>query len=152
MKIYIDKFNINILNDISELFKEYLVGSDIYIILYTNEGIYRIEDKCTYLLDVHDIQIKTYEKYYNQLNLIVDSSSFSKNQINSILGETHLSFHTKELYYKLNKKSSLTLVIKYNLINEKQTPNDIYFEIDKDIDINDLFIKKEIIEFLSVLN
>jgi hypothetical protein len=36
--------------------------------------------------------------------------------------------------------------------NNKFIPNDIYFEIDKDIDINEFLIKKEIIEFLSVLN
>ena len=30
--------------------------------------------------------------------------------------------------------------------------NDIYFELNKEIDINEIFIKKEIIEFLSLLN
>jgi hypothetical protein len=44
------------------------------------------------------------------------------------------------------------MVIKYILNEEKFIPNDIYFETEKDVDINDLFIKKEIIEFLSVLN
>lgn len=152
MKIYIDRFNLDILNNISELFKEYLVTTDIYIALYTSEGIYRIEEKQTYLLDVYDKSIRSYEKYYEGFTLIVDNSYFIKNKINSVLGDTHLSFHTKELYYKLNKKSSLALVLKYTLGDSKPTPNDIYFEIDKDIDINEPFIKKEIIEFLSVLN
>lgn len=152
MKIYIDRFNLDILNNISELFKEYLVTTDIYIALYTSEGIYRIEEKQTYLLDVYDKSIRSYEKYYEGFTLIVDNSYFIKNKINSVLGDTHLSFHTKELYYKLNIKSSLALVLKYTLGDSKPTPNDIYFEIDKDIDINEPFIKKEIIEFLSVLN
>jgi hypothetical protein len=152
MKIYIDRLNLDILNNISELFKEYLVNTDIYIALYTSEGIYRIEEKQTYLLDVHDKNIHSYEKYYEGFTLIVDKSHFIKNKVNSVLGDTHLSFHTKELYYKLNKKSSLALVLKYTLGDNKPTPNDIYFEIDKDIDINEPFIKKEIIEFLSVLN
>lgn len=152
MKIYIDKFNLDILNNISEAFKEYLVHTDIYIALYTNEGIYRIEDKQTYLLDVYDKNIHSYEKYYENFTLIVDNSYFIKNKVNSVIGDTHLSFHTKEFYYKLNKKSSLSLVLKYNLGDNKHVSDDIYFEIDKDIDINEPFIKKEIIEFLSVLN
>jgi hypothetical protein len=152
MKIYIDKFNLDILNNISELFKEYLVNTDIYITLYTSEGIYRIEDKHSYLLDVCDKNIRSYEKYYENFTLIVDASHFIKNKVNSVIGDTHLSFHTKELYYKLNKKSSIALVLKYNLGDNKHISEDIYFEIDKDIDINEPFIKKEIIEFLSVLN
>ncbi len=152
MKIYIDKFNLEILNDISEIFKEYFVNSDIYMTLYTDEGIYRVEEKHVFLLDINDNPIKTYEKYYNNFTLFQDNSYFVKNLVNSVLGETHLPFNTKELYYKLNKTSSVTLVLKYNLTNEKQSPDDIYFEIDKNVDINEPFIKKEIIEFLSVLN
>ena len=52
MKIYIDKFNLEILNDISEIFKEYFVNSDIYMTLYTDEGIYRVEEKHVFLLDI----------------------------------------------------------------------------------------------------
>jgi hypothetical protein len=152
MKIYIDKFNLEVLNEISEIFKEYLVNYEMYMALYTSEGIYRVEDKQIYLLDVHDVNIQTYEKYYHEFTLVVDKSYFIKNKVNSIHGDTHLSFHTKEVYYKLNKKSSLTLVLKYNLINETPLADDIYFEIDKEVDINEPFIKKEIIEFLSVLN
>lgn len=152
MKIYIDKFNLDILNDISELFKEYLIKEKIYTTLYTNEGFYRIEDKQIYFLNVDDQTIKTYEQYYKNFTLIVDKSYLNKSQVNSIHGDTHLSFNTKEDYYKLNKKSDLTLVLKYYLKNGKPIPDDIYFETEKDIDINEPFIKTEIIEFLSVLN
>ena len=152
MKIYIDKFNLNILNDISELFKEYLIKEKTYVTLYTNEGFYRIENKQVYFLNVDDHPIKTYEKYYNKFTLIVDTSYLNKNLVTSVYGDTHLSFHTKEDYYKLNKKSDLTLVLKYYLKNGKPIPDDIYFETEKDIDINEPFIKTEIIEFLSVLN
>jgi hypothetical protein len=44
------------------------------------------------------------------------------------------------------------MVIEYILNNDSRfIPNDIYFETDKDIDINEVFIKKEIIDFLSEL-
>ena len=85
MKIYIDKFNLEILNDISEIFKEYFVNSNIYITLYTDEGMYRLEEKRAILLEVHDNPIKTYEKYYNKYNkfkwvLIIFFNNIPKNE------------------------------------------------------------------------
>ena len=55
-------------------------------------------------------------------------------------------------YYQLNNKSSVNLVIEYHCKNSKFIPNNIYFELEKTININDLFIKNELIEFLSILN
>lgn len=152
MKIYINNLNLDLLKDISELFKEYLINSETYIKLYTNEGIYRIEDKKIYLLDSCDKDIKIINNYYNNFSLIIDPSFFHKHNISSIHGDKHLSFQTKKHYFKIDKKSAIQLVIKYCSNNNIFIPNDIYFETDIDIDINDPFIKKEIIEFLSVLN
>ena len=152
MKIYIDKLNLDILNDIAELFKEYLVQTNNYISLFTNENIYHIENKQSFVLDVVDNKIETFENYFNGFTLITDASYFNKTPINSILGHTHLSFNIKEYRFKLDIKSSLELVIKFNLMNKISIPNDIYFEINKDVDVNETFIKNEIIEFLSVLN
>lgn len=152
MKIYINNLNLDIINEISELFKENLTRTDKYIELYTNEGVYRVEDKAIYLLDITDKDIQIFEKYYNIFTLIVDASFFDKKNTSSIHGETHQSFQITENYYKLDKNSCILLVIKYNLDKTKLTPCDVYFESNKDININDVFIKKEIIEFLSVLN
>jgi hypothetical protein len=44
------------------------------------------------------------------------------------------------------------MVIKYILNEDNFIPKDIYFETENNIDINEPFIKKEINEFLSVLN
>ena len=152
MKIYINNFNIDILHDISELFKDKLVNTKNCIKLYTNEAIYRIEDSNVYILENVDKDIKKYDKYFSDFTLIADSSYFNKKQVSSIHGDIHQSFDTKEFYYKINNNSNICLVIKYNCIKTKLIPDDIYFEIDKEIDINDILIKKEIIEFLSVLN
>jgi len=142
MKVYINNFNLEILHDISNVFKDNLVDTKNYIELYTNEGIYNIENK----------DIKIYEKYYNNFTLITDPSYFNKKNITSIHGETHLSLKRKKNYYKMNNNSDIYLVIKYYYKSNNFIPNDIYFKINRDIDINDIFIKKEIIEFLSVLN
>jgi len=152
MRVYINNFNLDILNDISELFKEYMINSETYIKLYTNEGIYHIERKNVFLLDPYDKDIKIFDNYYNNISLIVDTSFFNKQTCTSIHGDTHLSLQTKKHIYQINPSSEIKMVIEYILNDNKFIPNDIYFETEKDININDLFIKKEINEFLSVLN
>jgi len=152
MRIYINNFNLDILNDISELFKEQMTNSEKYIELYTNEGIYHIEDKKIYFLDTCDKDIKVFDRYYNDFTLIVDSSFFHKEPCSSIHGDTHLALQTNKTIYKMNPSSEIQMVIKYILNEDKFILNDIYFESEKNVDINDVFIKKEISEFLSVLN
>jgi len=152
MRIYINNFNLDILNDISEVFKEYMTHSETYIELYTSEGIYYIEEKNIYFLDTCDKDIKMFENYYNNFTLIVDPSFFQKQTCSSIHGDTHLALQTIKKIYKINPSSEIQMVIKHISNEGKFIPNDIYFETEKDININDLFIKKEINEFLSVLN
>jgi hypothetical protein len=152
MKIYINNLNLEIINYLSEQLKENLTTSNNYIELYTNEGIYHIEDKSIYYLDANDKQIQILEKYYENFTIIVDPSFYNRTIISSIHGDKHQSFQIIEKHYKLNISSPISLVIKYNLDKTKLIQSDIYFESQKDININDVFIKKEIIEFLCLLN
>jgi len=152
MKIYINNFNLDILHNISDIFKDNLINTKNYINLYTNEGIYSIEDRDVYTLDIVDKDIKKYDKFFEDFTLIVDPSYFNRNKVSSVHGEVHQSFDTKEYYYKINNNSNVCLVIKYICKKTKLIPNDIYFEIDIDTDINNILIKKELIEFLLVLN
>jgi hypothetical protein len=152
MKIFINNFNIDILNDISELFKEFLTNCEIYIRLYTNEGIYRVEDKKIYFLEAIDKDIKVINNYYKNYSIIVDPSFYKEYNVSSIHGDSHLSLEIKQYCYKINPASEIKLIMSYISNKGNLIPNDIYFESSKDIDINDIFIKKEIIEFLSVLN
>lgn len=155
MKIYINNFNLNILDEIANKFSEYKTKTETFVELYTDESIYRVEDKNVYLLSSLDKDIKIHKNYYENFTLIVDASTFTKTFVTSIQGDKHLSFQTTLNYHSLNKtgtkktnKTILYMVIKY--YNDK--PCDFYFEIDQEIDINDNTIKNEIIEFLSVLN
>lgn len=152
MKIFINNFNLDILNDISELFKEFLTNCETYIRLYTNEGIYRVEDKKIFFLEIFDRDIKVFDNYYKNYSIIVDPSFFKEYNVSSIHGDKHMSLEIKQYTYRINPASEIKLIMNYVLNKGKQIPNDMYFECSKDIDINDLFIKKEIIEFLSVLN
>jgi hypothetical protein len=153
MKIFINNLNLNILSNLDKLFKDYLFNTENSIELYTDEGIFNIYDKNIYKLFPNDKPIVTYKNYYIDFTLIVDKSCFIKEKVNSINGKTYLSFETVKNYYRINNKCNVYLVIKYCYENNKLIPNDIYFEIDNDdIEINDIYIKKEIIEFLSLLN
>ena len=58
----------------------------------------------------------------------------------------------KKQFYKINKNSSIQLIIEYEIIDDKSFPYDIYFELPNDKDINDHLVKEEIIVFLSLLN
>lgn len=152
MKIYINNLNLNILNELSNKFKKNLIDSETYTVLYTEEGIYQIYNKAIYSLQQVDKEIKIYKNFFDEYTLIVDQSHYNKYTENSLHGNKHLPIQIKKNIYKLNNKSELKLVIEYSLENSKFVENDIYFELEKEIDINEVFIKKEIIEFLSLLN
>ena len=78
MKVYIQNFNLDIIEEVSGMFKNCLTHTDTYITLYTDEGMYQIEDKQIYLLDTVDKDSITYANFYNEFTLIVDPSFFSK--------------------------------------------------------------------------
>jgi hypothetical protein len=154
MKIYIENFNLTILNEIEKAFHDVLVNSDAIIDVYTNEGIFNIEGNNSFILDPQDKEVKIIKNYFDNYNLIIDYSYFKKTKINSIYGNKHITKKIIRNYYKLNKHSKISLVIdiEENIDNNELIPNDIYFQCNEDININELFIKQEIIEFLSALN
>lgn len=152
MKIYINNLNLNILKELSTQLKKMLINSETYTMLYTEEGIYQIDDKYIYRLEQIDKEIKIYEKFFNDFTLILDISYYNKYIENSLHGNKHLPIKIKKNIYKLNEKSDLKLIIEYSSDDSKFVENDIYFELEKETDINEVFIKKEIIEFLSLLN
>jgi len=149
MRIYVNGLNLELLETIAETFNDYLVSKTDYIDVYTTDGIYCVKKDKTEFLDSLDKDIRIFENYYKNFTLIIDDSTFRRENVTRILGFTHMSFEIEEKKYKLDKNSQVTLVLKRQTNN---IPYDIYFETNKTIDINDLFIKKEIIEFLSVLN
>jgi hypothetical protein len=149
MKIYINNFNLNILNDLQKTLSDILFDTQLYTELYTNEAMYHIDNKHIFFLEPKDGEIIIHKNYFNNITLIVDNSYFQKKSQMSILGFEHVHKIITKRIYKLNPNSKLKLIIE---IADTKTPNDIYFETEEIIDINDLFVKQEIIEFLSLLN
>jgi hypothetical protein len=150
MKIYINNLNLDIINNIAIKLKDYFLYSDKYLNIYTDEGIYMIDDKEILFLTAIDKKINIIENYYEKFTLIVDSSFYKKEKNTSINGKNILAFKVEKEIYKINKNSNLSIIIEHN--KSDNDINDIYFELENNDDIEQLFIKKEIIEFLSMLN
>jgi hypothetical protein len=157
MKIYINNLNIDILNNLLHIFNDKYIDSETYIQIYSIDGIYKINDNQIKKLNIMDKEIELFQNYYNNFTLIVDKSFFIEENVHSINPE-HISIKLKRCFFKSYQKSNVQLVIE-GPINEDLTsnkhlikPNDIYFEINDNIDIKDDLIKKEIIVFLSLLN
>jgi len=155
---YINNFNIDLLDSIIKKIEDNYVSSETYIQIYAVDGVYQINDKYINKLIANDKKIEIFEKYYDNFTLIVDSSYYTKEIINCVNPE-HISTNMKRCFFKLNKNSFLNLVIEgtentnFSKKNKHDiNPNDIYFEISNNVDINDALVKKEINVFLSLLN
>ena len=75
----------NHLDEIEKIFKPHLVKSNTLMRVYTDEGIYDIDnDNNTILiLEPHDSKIEIIKGYFDNFNLIIDSSYFNKNIVNN---------------------------------------------------------------------
>jgi hypothetical protein len=155
MKLYINNFNLNILKDIQKSLEDKLVLCENFIEIFTDEGIYCVEKNNIYILEPIDGEIKIFNYFgdVNNFTLISDSSYFKKTIVPSVYGNHNVSLNIKKYIYKLNKNSKLQLIILFiETNNDKFIPSDIYFKINENTNINELSIKEEINEFLSLLN
>jgi hypothetical protein len=154
MKIYVNNFNLNSLPAIQRILTDILFETQNYVEVYTNESMYHVDDKNIYLLEAKDGEITVHKNYFNDISLIVDNSYFKRIAYTNINGNVHLHKKIKKNIFKLNSKSKLNFIIEMvsNLDNTAFIPNDVYFESYEIVDIKELFIKQELIEFLSLLN
>jgi hypothetical protein len=157
MRIYINHLNLDILSNILDILKDYYIGFETYIQIYAIDGIYQIFECLIKKINYIDNNIKIVNNYYNNYTLIEDPSYFTT-EITNKLPPEHISITLKRCFFGTNKKSNVKMVIEGLPLDKNQNnnfnikPNDMYFEIDNNSDINDSFIKKEIIMFLSLLN
>ena len=162
MRLYILNYTMkNIDNKFSKLQTSYVEGVQIY----SDDGIFFIDNNSSYKLSCNDSKITTINNYYNGFNLIVDYSIIKK-EISSQIPPDHLAFKVKIITYKKHINSKISLIITtyidtdINITNTNElkyskelfTVNDFYFDIPDNLDVNDIFVKEELIEFLSMLN
>lgn len=156
MKIYINNFNIEILSDTMNQLSEIYVNSETFIQIYSSDGIYKVDNSSTLKQNCVDKELTIYKNYFNNFTLIADPSYYKTEIVHNIIPE-HISTKVKRCFFEVNKNSNIKLVIEGEIVEETKNvyginPNDIYFEISDNININDALVKKEIIVFLSLLN
>ena len=151
MKLYINNYNIDNLSGIIKLLKEWQVKTETYIEIYSDEGIYEIDETCIKQKNITDREITIFKEYYDIFTLILDESYYTFEKINK-LPSNHFSKKINKRYFALNRETKIQLIIESLILDDFTQPYDIYFELDENINIMDNLIKKEIIEFLSLLN
>ena len=156
MKIYINNFNIDILSDVIKQLSDIYVNSETFIQIYSTGGIYTVDDTSIIKQICVDNDLIFLPNYFRNFSLIVDPSYYKTEIVHNIIPE-HISTKMKRCFFEINKNSNIKLVIEGEAVEEPKNvhginPNDIYFELSNNININDALVKKEIIVFLSLLN
>ena len=156
MKIYIDNYSIKNLSKKMKGLNKYLTNKTNIIEVYSDEGIFVIDQQNIYKVAHLDKPIKNV-KYINETNTIfdmmIDSSETTSTIVNQ-LPPDNVIMKTETQVYQTNATSKVKLVIISQLnkpVNEYK-PHDFYFDVSNDIDINSPIFKEDINVFLFHLN
>ena len=166
MKLYIKNYKpIDILKKI-KLLDEYYFNTKNSIEIISDDGIFYINDKIFYKMNI--ILDKLVELRSNDLELLLDKSVY-KNEIVHYLPLNHIDSSITSFNYGINSKSKIILVIegKYDneiLDNENDkkkiitnkyhnfTPTNFYFEVPTEKTNFELLNNDDLNVFLSLLN
>ena len=162
MKIYINHLNLDALPELLKSLNNIYINSETYIQIYSSDGIYETNNSSSKKLIPTDNDIQILENYHENFTLLVDTSYYVVEEVFQINNE-HISRKIKRCFFKLNKNSKIKLVIEGEALDDKHfykrisneygiSPNDIYFDLPENTNINDALVKNELIEFLSCLN
>ena len=152
MRIYID---INLKKfDQTNFFKVEQTKILEYQNIYSLEGIFRIQNNNIMKLIPKDIPIEKIN--YNNNNFLIDKSKYEFIKDIYSIPFNHILYNIKQVEYKLNNKSKISLIVEYkqslttfdqNIMNEI---NNIYFSTNEEK--LDKILKDNIIEYLSLIN
>lgn len=143
MNVYIldfkAKINKNILM-IEKLFEKKINYKDIY----SDEGIFRIKNNIVYKLIPQDFPCEKYK--FNNINFIVDKSKYLLVEDIYCIPYKNIVYNIEEVRYRVNSKSKVELVIKYNNLYVM----DIYFYVNEENLSNNC--KNNILEYFPLLS
>lgn len=149
MKIYIKNIELQNIKENIESIKKYEIKNIKYIIFYTNDGIFELNNENLYKLHQNDVKIILDNISYKnkEYELLYDNSFYNKEKIYN-LPNLYREKKIKKTYYKIEKSFSTFIL--------EQSDNNIidyYFELDdKSKDkISNNIIKNEISSLLSIL-
>lgn len=164
MKIYIDDYEPSNLSDKLIKLEKYLFNSCDYVEIYSDDGIFYIDELGIYKIIVIKDECIKYTSAFSNLKFLLDKTRFYKENVTSI-PLNHINNKIYKHEYKIDIKSKIKLIIEgiihyHNdtnlLINNNKLnlfiPLNFYFELsDKDIDLNEIFNNNDLNVFLSLL-
>jgi len=163
MKIYIKDYNpIDILKKV-KLIDEYYYSTKKSIEIIADEGIFYINDKKFYKMNV--VLDELVKLKINNFDMLLDKSVYN-NVIVHQLPFSYIDSHITTFYYYINSKSKIKLVIEGNYdVNEiadndkiltnkyyNFSPNNFYFEAPNEKTDFELLNNDDLTVFLSLLN
>lgn len=156
MKIYIDNYNIENLPKKMKCLNKYLTNKTNSIEVYSDEGIFVIDQQNIYNITYLDKPIKKV-KYINnndtKFDMMIDTTETTKTIVNH-LPQDNIIIKTETQIYQIDASSKTKLVVNSRLnklVNEYKV-YDFYFDVSNDIDINSPIFKEDINVFLFHLN
>ena len=151
MKVYLENYNINEILIKKNNFDKYYEKTYDRIDIFSPEGMFVIDkNSMCKLTDSIDKPIKTIYKFYNDISLIIDESTYNKSEVFQI-PVNHIHVNTVSFIYKINNNKT-KMVIEGSYCNNRNdvidkyegfTPSNLYFT---DCDINEINV------FLKALN
>ena len=160
MRLYFIDFNMNRLYNKLHALDKYYTDKKIIHEIYSDEGMYCVNDKNICKLYVTDNNTTEIANYIDDYHVIIDYSTIHYKEQKQ-LPPDHILLSTIEFQYHASHRSPIQLIIKgnYDVSIDENTqdrythfiPNDFYFEILDRIDVNGQMCKEEINELLSLL-
>ena len=157
MKIYIDNYNIAKLSKKMKDLNKYLTNTSSAINVYSDEGIFSIDQQNIYKITYLDKPIKKV-KYVSENNtifdMIIDTTETTTIIVNQ-LPTDNVIIKTDTQVYQISPNSKTKLIVNLtplNKITNEYIPHDFYFDVSDDIDIKSPVFKEDINVFLFHLN
>lgn len=162
MRVYINHFNLDALPNMLTMLDDKLVKTETYIQVYSIDGIYQIGMSTMKKQTSVDSDIEILNDYHENFTLIVDKSHFVEEDAASF-DPDHISTRMKRCIFETSKNAPIKLIIEGETVEERGgffknktsqnlVPNNIYFEMDNNLNVRDALVKKELIGFLLLLN
>ena len=156
MKIYIDNYNIENLPKKMKNLNKYLTNKTNTIDVYSDEGIFSIDQQNIYKVAYLDKPTKR-GKYINAtgiiFDIIIDTTETTKTIVNQLPPDNVIMKSETQIYQTdASSKTKLVVSSTLNKLLNEYKPHDFYFDVSNDIDINSPIFKEDINVFLSHLN
>ena len=151
MKIYINNYNIDNLSKKLKGLNKYLISKTNSIEIYSDEGIYLVDENSMYNITYLDRPIQKIN-YTDDIEMSIDLSTTNSIIVNQLPSD-NIILKLATYIYKICPRSKVKLIVNFTLTkNMEYKPYNFYFDVSDDIDINGPIFKEDINVFLFHLN